>query len=135
MLAIGLFYLALVATLYLYFFRRSAPRTPTGRRHHRRRGGPGRGRRWRPAGATDLLQGSVGEVVAPGGTVTYHAYAGANTCSGTDLFGSGGAQVTVSNGVVPDSPNISFQNAGTYSFQAVYSGDTKNNGATSVCSR
>jgi hypothetical protein len=65
-----------------------------------------------------------------GGTVTYHAYAGANTCTGTDLLNS---TVTVTNGAIPNSGNISFQNAGTYSFQAVYSGDTKNNGATSDC--
>jgi hypothetical protein len=68
------------------------------------------------------------------GTVTYHAYAGANTCSGTDLFGVTGNVQTVTNGVVPDSGNLTLNTAGTYSFQAVYSGDTKNNGATSVCS-
>ncbi|HEX3336497.1 MAG TPA: hypothetical protein VHS54_08550, partial [Jatrophihabitans sp.] len=34
----------------------------------------------------------------------------------------------------PDSASISFATAGTYSFQAVYSGDANNNGATSVCS-
>jgi hypothetical protein len=73
------------------------------------------------------LSGATGDA---GGTVTYHAYAGANTCTGTDLLNS---QVTVTNGAVPDSGSISFQNAGTYSFQAVYSGDTKNNGATSDC--
>lgn len=69
-----------------------------------------------------------------GGTVTYHAYAGANTCSGTDLFGPNGYTVTVVNGVVPNSGTLSFLNAGTYSFLAVYSGDTKNNGAVDVCS-
>jgi hypothetical protein len=66
-----------------------------------------------------------------GGTVTYHAYAGANTCSGTDLLNS---VKTVTNGVVPDSAGISFTSAGTYSFQAVYSGDANNNQATSTCS-
>jgi hypothetical protein len=66
-----------------------------------------------------------------GGTVTYHAYAGANTCTGTDLLNS---TVTVTNGSVPDSAAISFNAAGRYSFQAVYSGDGNNNGATSVCS-
>lgn len=69
-----------------------------------------------------------------GGTVTYHAYAGANTCTGTDLFGVNGNQKTVTNGSITDSDNISFSSAGTYSFQAVYSGDSNNNGATSVCS-
>ncbi len=77
------------------------------------------------------LTGATGDA---GGTVTYHAYAGANTCSGTDLFGAGGYPVTVSNGNVPASGSLTFQSAGTYSFQAVYSGDGKNNGATSLCS-
>src|SRR6266581_3512309 len=66
-----------------------------------------------------------------GGTVTYSAYAGANTCTGTDLLNS---TKTVTNGIVPDSDPISFNTAGTYSFQAVYSGDANNNGASSVCS-
>jgi hypothetical protein len=66
-----------------------------------------------------------------GGSVTYHAYAGANTCSGTDLLNS---TQPVTNGVVPDSDPISFSNAGTYSFQAVYTGDANDNGATSTCS-
>ncbi|MFL6163950.1 MAG: hypothetical protein ACJ74U_17235 [Jatrophihabitantaceae bacterium] len=66
-----------------------------------------------------------------GGTVTYHAYAGANTCSGTDLLNS---QVTVTSGVVPNSTTFTPSAAGSYSFQAVYSGDGNNNGATSVCS-
>jgi N-acetylneuraminic acid mutarotase len=37
------------------------------------------------------------------------------------------------NGVVPDSDALSFSTAGTYYWQAVYSGDGKNNGATSTC--
>jgi hypothetical protein len=73
------------------------------------------------------LSGATGDA---GGTVTYHAYAGANTCSGTDLLNS---TVTVTAGNVPDSAGISFANAGTYSFQAVYSGDTNNKTATSDC--
>jgi hypothetical protein len=66
-----------------------------------------------------------------GGTVTYSAYAGANTCTGTDLLNS---TKTVTNGIVPDSADFTPTAAGTYSFQAVYSGDANNNGATSVCS-
>jgi hypothetical protein len=66
-----------------------------------------------------------------GGTVTYSAYAGANTCTGTDLLNS---TVTVTNGTVPDSGAFTPTAAGTYSFQAVYSGDANNNGASSVCS-
>jgi hypothetical protein len=65
-----------------------------------------------------------------GGTVTYSAYAGANTCSGTDLLNS--AQ-TVTNGGVPDSAAFTALTAGSYSFQAVYSGDANNNPATSDC--
>jgi hypothetical protein len=37
------------------------------------------------------------------------------------------------NGVVPDSDPVTFNTAGTYYWQAVYSGDAKNSGATSVC--
>jgi hypothetical protein len=77
---------------------------------------------------SSTLSGATASAI---GTVTYHAYAGANTCSGTDLLNS---QVTVANGIVPDSASISFDTAGTYSFQAVYSGDANNNGATSGCS-
>jgi hypothetical protein len=66
-----------------------------------------------------------------GGTVTYSAYAGANTCTGTDLLNS---TVTVTNGTVPNSGAFIPTAAGSYSFQAVYSGDTNNNGASSVCS-
>jgi hypothetical protein len=73
----------------------------------------------------------TGATAGAGGTVTYSAYAGANTCSGTDLLNS---TVTVTNGSVPDSANFTPANAGTYSFQAVYSGDADNNSATSLCS-
>ncbi len=68
-----------------------------------------------------------------GGTVTYHAFFD-TTCSGTDLFGTGGDTVTVTNGIVPNSATITVQNAGDYSFLATYSGDLKNNPATDVCS-
>jgi hypothetical protein len=64
-----------------------------------------------------------------GGTVTYTVYTD-NACT-TKLSGAG--TVTVTNGVVPGSNSVQFSNAGTYYWQAVYSGDTKNNGATSPC--
>ena len=80
---------------------------------------------------TATLTGATSDA---GGTVTYHAYAGQNTCSGTDLMPAGTQTVDVTNGVVPNSPAIKIDTAGYYSFQAVYSGDTKNDGATSVCS-
>ena len=72
----------------------------------------------------------TGETSTAGGTVTYHAYAGTNTCTGTALLNS---TKTVNNGAVPDSDAISFTSAGTYSFQAVYSGDSNNAGSTSDC--
>src|SRR5205823_794892 len=72
----------------------------------------------------------TGATATAGGTVTYSAYAGADTCTGTDLLNS---TKTVTDHVVPDSDPISFSAAGTYSFQAVYSGDANNNTATSVC--
>src|SRR5262249_14122636 len=40
---------------------------------------------------------------------------------------------TVLNGIVPDSNGLQFNSAGTFYWQAVYSGDANNNGATSVC--
>ncbi len=73
----------------------------------------------------------TGATSTAGGTVTYHAYAGSNTCTGTDLLNS---TKTVTNGVVPDSGAFVASAAGTFSFQAVYSGDANNDPATSVCS-
>ena len=73
-----------------------------------------------------------GQTATAGGTVTYSAYAGANTCTGTDLLNS---TVTVAAGVVPNSANFTPLNAGTYSFQATYSGDAHNTGpVSSTCS-
>ena len=73
----------------------------------------------------------TGATAAAGGTVTYSAYAGANTCTGTDLLNS---TVNVTNHLVPGSAAFVPGTAGSYSFQAVYSGDGNNNPATSVCS-
>jgi hypothetical protein len=64
-----------------------------------------------------------------GGTVTYTVYSD-NAC--TTSVASGGTK-TVTNGVVPDSDAVSFNAAGTYYWQAVYSGDANNQSATSVC--
>ncbi|WP_138418417.1 hypothetical protein [Sinomonas gamaensis] len=64
-----------------------------------------------------------------GGTVTYTVYTN-NTCSaGAQSAGT----VTVTNGAVPDSNAVTFNTAGTYYWQAAYSGDANNNGATSAC--
>jgi hypothetical protein len=73
----------------------------------------------------------TGATANAGGTVKYSAYAGANNCTGTDLLNS---TVNVTNGAVPNSADFTPTDPGTYSFQAVYSGDGNNNPATSDCS-
>ena len=71
----------------------------------------------------------TGATATAGGTVTYTAYTN-NTCT-TGAIPAG--IVTVTNGVVPNSNPITFNTAGTFFWQAVYSGDPNNLGATSVC--
>ncbi len=61
--------------------------------------------------------------------MTYTVYSDSNC---TSQFADGGT-VDVTNGNVPDSSDVQFDNAGTYYWQAVYSGDNHNNGATSAC--
>jgi len=65
-----------------------------------------------------------------GGTVTYEYFSG-NSCTGVATVV--GSQATVTNGAIPNSPSQQFGSAGSYSFNAVYSGDLNNNGATSGC--
>jgi hypothetical protein len=70
----------------------------------------------------------TGATVTAGGTVTYTVYTN-NTCT----QGAVAAGVkTVTNGTVPDSNGIQFNSAGDFFWQAVYSGDNANNGATSA---
>ncbi len=64
-----------------------------------------------------------------GGSVTYTVY-GDRTCA-TSVETAG--TVTVSNAVVPDSTMLTFPTAGTYYWQASYSGDGANTTATSAC--
>ena len=64
-----------------------------------------------------------------GGTVTYTVYTN-NTC--TNVFADAGTK-TVTNGVVPDSDGVTFNDAGTFYWQAAYSGDANNDPATSAC--
>ena len=64
-----------------------------------------------------------------GGTVTYSVFSGPS-CAGPALDTD---TVTVASGNVPESKSFTFTSAGTFSFLAVYSGDTNHNGATSVC--
>src|SRR5207248_1729776 len=64
-----------------------------------------------------------------GGTVTYTVYSD-NAC--TTSFASAGTR-TVTNGTVPDSDPVTFTNAGTFYWQAAYSGDANDNPAVSAC--
>ncbi len=71
----------------------------------------------------------TGATATAGGTVTYTIYTN-NTCT---LNPRAAGTVTVTNHLVPDSNPITFNSFGTYYWQAVYSGDANNNGATSDC--
>jgi hypothetical protein len=64
-----------------------------------------------------------------GGTVTYTVYTNDTCTAGAQDAGT----KPVTNGVVPDSDPITFNNAGDFYWQAVYSGDANNDGTTSVC--
>ncbi len=64
-----------------------------------------------------------------GGSVTYTVYSD-NTC--TTSYKSAGTK-TVTNGVVPDSDSVTFNEVGTFYWQASYGGDSKNNSAKSTC--
>ncbi len=65
-----------------------------------------------------------------GGSVQYVVYTD-NACSSA-LQGAG--VMSVSNGSVPNSNSVLFNNPGTYYWQAAYSGDQNNAAATSTCS-
>lgn len=66
-----------------------------------------------------------------GGTVTYTVYS-QSSCSSSSVVQSAG-QVTVTNAAVPPSNTVSFASAGTFYWQAFYSGDGNNAAATSSC--
>jgi hypothetical protein len=70
-----------------------------------------------------------GATANAGGTAVYTVY----TDSSCSLNATAAGTVTVVNGVVPDSNTLTFNSAGDYYWQVVYSGDANNNGATSVC--
>jgi hypothetical protein len=70
-----------------------------------------------------------GATSTAGGTVTYTVY----TDSACSLGARSAGTKTVTNGVVPDSNGITFNSAGDFYWQAVYSGDGNNNTATSAC--
>lgn len=63
------------------------------------------------------------------GSVTYNVYAGSQ-CSGSPLFTN---TQTVTNGSVPNSADFATATAGTYNWQASYSGDANNASAVSAC--
>jgi hypothetical protein len=65
-----------------------------------------------------------------GGTVTYEYFAG-SSCSGTPT--TIGGRVAVTSGLVPNSASQKLNSAGSFSWEAIYSGDANNSGATSAC--
>src|SRR5215218_3682094 len=98
--------------------------------------------RLHPSIATTLSAGTIevggtvhdsatltGATANAGGTVTYTVYTD-NACS---LGAQDAGTVTVTNGAVPDSNPITFNVAGDFFWQAVYSGDANNFPATSLC--
>jgi hypothetical protein len=70
-----------------------------------------------------------GATPTAGGSVTYTYYTDSACSAGATAAGT----VTVSGGVVPDSTSVPFNTAGTYYWQAAYSGDASNASATSPC--
>src|SRR5437870_5373223 len=70
-----------------------------------------------------------GQTATAGGTVTY-VFWNTGTCTGT---ATAAGTVTVTNGVMPNSNAITPIAAGSFSFNATYSGDTNNNRALSGC--
>jgi uncharacterized repeat protein (TIGR01451 family) len=70
-----------------------------------------------------------GATATAGGTVAFTVYSD-SAC--TQSFAAAGS-ANVVNGIVGDSSDVTFNQAGTYYWQAVYSGDANNNGATSAC--
>jgi uncharacterized repeat protein (TIGR01451 family) len=73
--------------------------------------------------------GLTGATSTAGGTVAYTVYTNDTCSAGARTAGTKG----VTNGVVTDSDGLVFASAGTFYWQAVYSGDGNNNGATSAC--
>ena len=73
----------------------------------------------------------TGSVNSTGSATVIYSYYTNNTCSAGQ---SAVNTVTVNtSGTVPNSSNVTFNTAGTYYWQAVYSGDANNNGASSPC--
>ena len=73
----------------------------------------------------------IGATANASGTVTYVVY----TNSGCTAGAQGAGTLPVVNHAVPDSNPITFNSAGIWFWQAVYSGDANNAGATSACTQ
>lgn len=71
----------------------------------------------------------AGATANAGGTVTYTAYTNTACSAGAQAAGT----KPVASGGVPNSDDVVFSAAGDYYWQAVYSGDANNAGATSAC--
>jgi hypothetical protein len=86
-----------------------------------------------PNGSSAIATASVSGLsgFAPSGTVTYSLFDG-DTCSGSAVSTD---TVTLANGEVPDSSATGALAAGSYSFQASYSGDADYAPATGGCER
>jgi HD-GYP domain-containing protein (c-di-GMP phosphodiesterase class II) len=80
-------------------------------------------------GSVDDTATLSGSGASAGGTVTYDVYSGATCAALVATLGP----VTVTNGVVPNSPDWTPTSAGTDYFVASYSGDANNAPAASGC--
>jgi hypothetical protein len=88
-----------------------------------------------PGTAGGTATGAVtlsGAVNAPSGTVTYTVYTG-STCATQFSATNNPSTKTVTNGTVAASDPIVFDQAGIYSWKAIYSGDPNNNAGASAC--
>jgi len=80
------------------------------------------------SGASSL----TGATATAGGSVTYSVYS-ENSCTSSLGVANNPSVVAVTNAVVPESATITFDQAGTYYWNAVYGGDPNNNPTSSAC--
>jgi hypothetical protein len=83
------------------------------------------------AGVTDSATLSGANASTATGTVTYKVY---SDSSCTNLVQGGSAETITTPGTLPSSQPVTLTDAGTYYWQATYSGDTTNDGSVSACS-
>jgi hypothetical protein len=74
-----------------------------------------------------------GATLNAGGQVSYVVFNDNDCSSGAGLNESGFASVNVTSGVVPNQPAWPTHQAGSYSVQAIYTGDAYNYGSTAPC--